>query len=348
MHSAASAKLEVAWCASPVNHVVVVNDAERATGRLNADTHSTAIECARRCGFVKVSGAVPREPLLAAAAGLRAMLRDEPRTPLLAALRPSELLDAASWDAQLWTWLRSKLPLGTLRPWEGDTGRAMVDMPFAPPFNASALTRSPLLLPLVEELLGHRPPPTPAAAAAASSSAPPTPSSSGGGGGGGSSGSGSGAGSSSLGIVIEQAAYIVVGNRTGAQQLHTDASHLTSHATDAGVLHDGPTLLARAAAAEPAVTATMEALRPHIESGAASYALNVQLPLADVAMVNGPTALCPATHSEVFCRRFLRGVCVPPPAGQPAPRAGEAMRAYVRLFLCTNGSDSFLIPSDPF
>ena len=46
-------------------------------------------------------------------------------------------------------------------------------------------------------------------------------------------------------------------------------------------------------------------LQPLMANGTTTYALNVQLPLQTVDMINGPTSLCPATHSEVFCKRGL-------------------------------------------
>ena len=47
-------------------------------------------------------------------------------------------------------------------------------------------------------------------------------------------------------MVIEQAAHIMVGPRTGSQQVHTDATHFTSQATDAGVFEDAVALASRA------------------------------------------------------------------------------------------------------
>ena len=111
-------------------------------------------------------------------------------------------------------------------------------------------------------------------------------------------------------------------------------------------------------------------LQPLMANGTTTYALNVQLPLQTVDMINGPTSLCPATHSEVFCKRglthtvhtlhsqrhslthrsaarllqvfckrFLRGVCLEQTPGGKPPRAIDAMEAYVRLSgLCTMGS----------
>ena len=46
-----------------------------------------------------------------------------------------------------------------------------------------------------------------------------------------------------------------------------------------------------------------------MRSGEVTYALNVQLPLHAVRREDGPTALCPATHSEIFCERFMGGAC---------------------------------------
>ena len=70
-----------------------------------------------------------------------------------------------------------------------------------------------------------------------------------------------------------------------------------------------------------------------------------QLPLQDVGIEHGPTALCPATHSEAFCRRYLPGLCprgrgtAAAAGGGGTERAVAAMHAYVRLSgLCKAGS----------
>ena len=97
----------------------------------------------------------------------------------------------------------------------------------------------------------------------------------------------------------------------------------------------------------------------------------MQLPLQTVDMINGPTSLCPATHSEVFCKRGLtlssaylalcshslthhlccaddvagllqglRGVCLEQTRRQAA-RAIDAMEAYVRLWLYNGQYESY-------
>lgn len=258
MDSAASARLEVSWCASPANHLINVSADERAAGRLTDASHERALECARRCGFVKLASVVSEAALRDADAALRALLRDEPDTPLLAPLRPSEPLEddgEASWfeleyqkskNRSSWSsWLSAlaarSIALSLLapspQPWAGDAGRAMVDMPFAPPFNASSLARPALLMPLVKELLGPR----------------------------------------RLGVVVEQAAYIVVGPRTGAQQMHTDAAHLAALRAGGGVpgfwgASDGNGPADALVAPPPELLASAQ-----VEAGGATYALNVQV-----------------------------------------------------------------------
>ena len=81
-------------------------------------------------------------------------------------------------------------------------------------------------------------------------------------------------------MVIEQAAHIIAGARTGAQQVHSDATHLTtygrSRSAEFVVKPDAPT------------AAALAALAAQTEAGGATYSLNVQLPLQSVTMENGP------------------------------------------------------------
>ena len=205
-----------------------------------------------------------------------ALLAKTPDSALLAELRESQPLEDATVVEGLSSWLRSLQALYLRRrhkPWLGEHSRAMLDMPFAPPYNSSAVVRAPLVAPLVEMLLG----------------APR---------GGG------------LGVVVEQAAHIMVGPRTGPQQMHTDAAHYTV-VGEAVAVHPVTSLVEEATAADDAAKAAFDAIRTDMERGARTYALNVQMPLTEVTMANGPTALCPATHSEAFCKAFLGGICKP-------------------------------------
>ena len=157
MHSAATAKVEVAWCADPSNHAIVITAEERFTGIVNKETAARALECVQRCGFAKLSGLLNdrngRNALLEASAALRMLLDRDPDSPLLARLRPSKPLDGDPPAASPWPdSFAALLGQGTAqieRPWIGLPGRAMVDMPFASPFNHSLLTRNPLVMPIV-------------------------------------------------------------------------------------------------------------------------------------------------------------------------------------------------------
>ena len=80
MDGAASARLEVSWCASPANHLINVSADERAAGRLTDASHERALECARRCGFVKLASVVSEAALRDADAALRALLRERAPT----------------------------------------------------------------------------------------------------------------------------------------------------------------------------------------------------------------------------------------------------------------------------
>ena len=251
MHSAATAKVEVAWCADPSNHAIVITAEERFSGIVNKETAARALECVQRCGFAKLSGLLNdrngRNALLEASAALRMLLDRDPDSPLLARLRPSKPLDGDPPAASPWPdSFAALLGQGTAqieRPWIGLPGRAMVDMPFASPFNHSLLTRNPLVMPIVASLLGGAEE-TEGSEAASSSST-------------------SGGGGSSLGVVIEQAAHIMVGPRTGSQQVHTDATHFTSQATDAGVFEDAVALASRASKESSEAKSVFDRLQVH-------------------------------------------------------------------------------------
>ena len=328
----------VLWCADAQNHE------HDATAK--GFSQAAVLETAQKCGFVKVLNAVDREALadirvcesdsnpcpspfaspnspcaghhpasegahvriLFWQAELLFFYRAAPNSPLLARLRPSDpVADITLTEtAKMWLyWIGSYMNIKA-EPWNGDVGRAMLDMPFAPPFNATAVTAPPLLMPIVSELLG-------AATTSGASSA------------------------TDLGIALEQAAHIMVGPRTGPQQVHTDASHFSveSHGR---AMHDVPALVSAASASDGSFRAAFEAAAPQMASGKLTYALNVQMPLQDVEMEDGPTALCPATHSESFCKGFLGGLCLPRQPGQPEPSALDTMAAYARSGLCAPGA----------
>ena len=288
----------VNWCTDVHHHTVYATSAERASGALGSKAREAALRSMRRCGFVKIVDAMDPDALLAVRDALSKFLRTNPDTPLLAPLRRSAPVANTSAGEQRSAWLawaRALLP-ATLggrapRPWQGEAGRAMVDLPFAPPFNASSVVDAPLLAPLVLELLGAD------------------------------------RKSTHMGVAVEQAAHIMVGPRTGAQQPHTDAAPL-SVASEGP--HDASALLAAAADADPAAHEALTELRTPLAMGDATYALNVQWPLQAVTAANGPTALCPATHSEDFCARFLGRVCHTRVEGVAPPSALAAIDEYIR------------------
>ena len=250
----------VSWCASNF--------------RVPASDHAAALRTAHRCGFVVLSAAVDPEHVSAIRRALLKLLADAPDSPLLARLRPSDALPNATlsetWHSHLAS-ARERLPTFAggrgARPWLHEAGRAMLDMPFAPPYNASAVVDA--AAPLVDALLGV-------------------------------------SDTTTLGAVVEQAAHIMVGPRTGAQQPHSDAAHASSVAR---ARYDAASLMRAAATSDPAAAAAFAATRARVRSGEVTYALNVQLPLHAVRREDGPTALCPATHSEIFCERFMGGAC---------------------------------------
>ena len=264
------------WCADESNHALDATPKDHAAGKLPRKSVERALDIAQKCGFVKIRQAVDVAALDHIHQALMALLAKTPDSALLAELRESQPLEDATVVEGLSSWLRSLQALYLRRrhkPWLGEHSRAMLDMPFAPPYNSSAVVRAPLVAPLVEMLLG----------------APR---------GGG------------LGVVVEQAAHIMVGPRTGPQQMHTDAAHYTV-VGEAVAVHPVTSLVEEATAADDAAKAAFDAIRTDMERGARTYALNVQMPLTEVTMANGPTALCPATHSEAFCKAFLGGICKP-------------------------------------
>ena len=122
----------VSWCASNF--------------RVPASDYATALRTAHRCGFVVLSAAVDPEHVSAIRRALLKLLADAPDSPLLARLRPSDALPNATlsetWQSYVAS-ARERLPTFAggrgARPWLHEAGRAMLDMPFAPPYNASAV-----------------------------------------------------------------------------------------------------------------------------------------------------------------------------------------------------------------
>ena len=122
------------WCASAVNHKVVVTVLERHTGQLSPSTLYRALSCVRRCGFVKLAAVVDVAVLAAVRRSMRQLLEREPRTPLLNTLRQDE---AGSNQAH------------ELQP----AGRYEVGLPFGAPYNTSSLTNITLLSQLARSML---------------------------------------------------------------------------------------------------------------------------------------------------------------------------------------------------
>ena len=295
----------VKWCAEPSNYRIDAGaqDARSKTGMKAAREENLrrALEVFQKCGFVKVKNAVGVDALQEIRSKLAELLAAAPTTPLLANLRPSLSLDDESpteavlaWPIVIW--LRS-LVGRVARPWQGDSGRMMLDMPFVMPFNSSDVTRSPLLMPLVTKLLGG----------------------------------------ADLGVAIEQAAHIMAGPRTGQQQPHTDAAHFSAAR---GASHDAAALASTASSADVDAKAALAALMPKMRSGEATYALNLQLVLQKVEMADGPTVLCPATHSETFCEAYLGRVCKRGADDDKNPAdAVSAIAEYAdKSGLCADGS----------
>ena len=209
-------------------------------------------------------------------------------------LRRSDPLDANT-KKQSGTTLFEHVPLSTFingdpkdkLPWEGGIGsRAMLDLPFRPPFNESGALRPPHVMRLVRALLAD----------------------------------GTLDGElekRSFGVALEQFAYIAVGPRTTRPPAHTDSPPLASspmmHRPGNGDdqpagkvpwLPDIPSITQ-----QPPVVNGFTKLLPELESGARTFSLNLQLPLMEINETNGPTALCPATHSDQFCRTFMPLIC---------------------------------------
>ena len=271
----------VAWCTNSQHHEV---DAHDQVDQVLINV----VAAMEKCGFVKVKGVVDAKVLNGMSESLHAFLRAAPETPLLATLRPSLHLDNGEDDgAKAAAWWPDTSWLGyparrSAEPWLGHSGRAMLDVPFRPPFNSSELLHNPLLARLISVLLGDT-----------SSTGEPT--------------------DPSLGVTVEQAAHIIAGPRTGRQQVHVDAPYLRNLLRDAATSTDG---LAAGSTLPPLrtpeVAAAFRTLEPRLDAGAATYALNVQFPLSRaIEMHDGPTALCPASHSERFCRAYLPTLCPP-------------------------------------
>jgi hypothetical protein len=236
----------VSWCALPETHEKGLDELE------------DAITTLRRCGFLKLRRAVEPEELLALRSELRALVESEAGAQLTASLRPSHPLDGergSSWlDAAMW-WHQEPMP------WVGGSGRAMLDMPFAEPFNRSQLVSAAPWMGLVRTWLAD----------AADDGQPLD-------------------GDQTLGVAVEQAAYIAVGPRTGRQQAHSDSPHMSSMASKAargGTLPNLPHV--PPAPADPPVLSAFERLRRVMDDGGATFSLNVQLPLVDVRFITSPT-----------------------------------------------------------
>ena len=143
----------------------------------------------------------------------------------------------------------------------GRTGRAErleVGLPWVSPFNTSELVNGSLLRRLVGATLGK----------------------------------------AALGVELDIAAYISVGPRAPAQEVHNDIDYSSRHLrwqSRFAIPQDARKLL--------------EAMAPDLRSGAATYGLNVQVPLVRVNETNAPTHLCPGSHSDDFCDAHLGGLC---------------------------------------
>ena len=275
----------VLWCADPQNHEVEFGEGA------SQEAHQAAFAVAQQCGFVKLQNAVDPAAIAAIGAAARELLTTEPESPLVAmTLRPSDPLDGTPPAPPASLFSFSDTPT---MPWAGGVGRAMLDLPYREPFNRDDVVAAPSLMRLVRAWLGDAHLDGTLEAA-------------------------------SLGVAVEQAAYISVGSGTGRQQPHTDSAHFDSipkvEATAAGaaLLPDLPDLAPLPN--DSAVTDAFAALRPKLTSGEATYSLNVQLALVDVNGANGPTSLCPATHTELFCQQQLPTVCVSTDAPARAQR----------------------------
>lgn len=132
---------EIAWCAAPGNHEIRISEEEKYLGQLDPTTFTAALDCMRRCGLVKLLGAIDYDALKSIRYAIREFLHETPElSPFLVDLRQSDGGGSIDFSQP---------------PWKDGSGRLELNLPFRSPFNSSTLMNSTLVMPVVSNFLGN-------------------------------------------------------------------------------------------------------------------------------------------------------------------------------------------------
>ena len=139
MTPGSSAQERLAWCSNEENHAVRVTAGDRASGRLSKAARGQALASARRCGFVKLLGAVDPAALQRIDQAALAYLKANTESPLITRRGRKKGVGGAAAASQ---------------PWNGDAARVELGLPFREPFNDATIANATLVTSLVSTWLG--------------------------------------------------------------------------------------------------------------------------------------------------------------------------------------------------
>jgi hypothetical protein len=126
--------------------------------------------------------------------------------------------------------------------------------------------------------------------------------------------------------------FIVSGHHTPEQIAHNDIPSIyrTAASRDRRLYHHFPS------------SVTKSPLWPSFRNGTTTYAVRVQMPLThDITINNGPTIMCPGSHTEIYCLRYLKQCDPFFPVGVDPDQVCEC----VVEILCQHGHASFCGPT---